>query len=607
MDLGSNRLTGFIPEEISGCRNLTFGTLPVRLSKLVSLQFVDFSDNVIQGTLSSSLGSLSSLTKLILGKNRFSASIPTQLGSCLNLQLLDLSSNQLTGNTPASLGKITTLEIALNLSWNQLTGDIPENFTALMKLGILEISHNQLVGDLQYLAGLQNLVVLNVSHNNFTGRVPDTPFFLKLPLSVLSGNHSLCFSGNQCFAVEHDGKCGGYWSKSKAANVAMVVLLCMACALLLAALYIIISSKKRCRGPYHDCENANGDADLEMDPPWELTLYQKLDLSIADVVKPLTAGNIIGRCRTGVVYKVTVPSGVTIAVKRFRRAANSKTKMLFYDYMANDILGALLHDGGGRERLDWDMRFKITLGLAEWLAYLRHDCVPVILHGDMKSHNILLGDCYEPRLADFGLARLVDDENGGWFSANPEVAGSYGYMSPGDYLSFTCDISEKVYDRIVSFRFECWVSTALFVYFCFTALFLCVLHNLWSRIVGDTNGGKPVGPSSPEGQQHVTQWVKDQLKKKEPVQILDSKLQGHPDAQVQEMLQALGISLVCTSNRPQDRPTMKDVAALLKEIRQEEPHKPTCNSISSKQTQTTPSYYSSSSSSVLLLQGSSQS
>lgn len=79
-------------------------------------------------------------------------------------------------------------------------------------------------------------------------------------------------------------------------------------------------------------------------------------------------------------------------------------------------------------------------------------------------------------------------------------------------------------------------------------------------------GKKPVDPSFPDGQ-HVIQWVRDHLKsKKDPVDVIDPRLQGHPDTQIQEMLQALGIALLCTSNRAEDRPTMKDVVALLKEI-----------------------------------------
>lgn len=80
-------------------------------------------------------------------------------------------------------------------------------------------------------------------------------------------------------------------------------------------------------------------------------------------------------------------------------------------------------------------------------------------------------------------------------------------------------------------------------------------------------GKRPVDPAFPEGQ-HVVQWAREHLKsKRDPVEILDPKLQGRPDSQIQEMLQALGISLLCASNRPHDRPTMKDVAALLQGIR----------------------------------------
>ncbi|KAA8540790.1 hypothetical protein F0562_024291 [Nyssa sinensis] len=605
LDLGSNRITGVIPMEISECRNLTFldlhsnsiaGNLPASLNQLVSLQFVDVSDNLIEGTLSPGLGSLISLTKLVLSINRFSGSIPPEIGSCSKLQLLDLSSNELSGEIPGSVGKIPALEIALNLSWNKLSGEIPAEFTALEKLGVLDLSHNQLSGDLRYFADLQNLVVLNVSDNNFSGHVPDTSFFSKLPLSVLAGNPSLCISGNQCPADK-----GGSSKHGTAARLAMIVLLCAACALLLAALYIILEGKMRNRGADSELD---GDDDVEMGPPWEVTLYQKLDLPIADVVRCLTAGNVIGRGRSGVVYRANIPSGPTIAVKKFRTSekfsassfsseiatlarirhrnivrllgwgANRKAKLLFYDYLPNGTLGALLHEGF-TGLVEWETRFKIALGVAEGLAYLHHDCVPAILHRDVKAHNILLGDRYEPCLADFGFARFVEDENGA-ISANPQFAGSYGYIAP----EYACmlKISEKsdVYSYGV------------------------VLLEIMT-------GKRPVDPSFPDNQ-HVIQWVRDHLKsKKDPVDIIDPKLQGHPDTQIQEMLQALGISLLCTSNRAEDRPTMKDVVALLKEIRHEttttgtEAHKLTTKS-------ETPSSYSSSSvtpAQLMRLQGSS--
>lgn len=122
-------------------------------------------------------------------------------------------------------------------------------------------------------------------------------------------------------------------------------------------------------------------------------------------------------------------------------------------------------------------------------------------------------------------------------------------------------------------------------------------------------GKRPVDPSFPDGQ-HVIQWVREYLKsKRDPVEILDPRLQGHPDTQIQEMLQALGIALLCSSNRADDRPTMKDVVALLREIRHEpatglDAHKPTGHIQKKIEI---PSYSSSSvtPSQLLLLQGSS--
>lgn len=578
LDLGNNHLTGALPPEISGCRNLTFldlhsnslKFLPEEFGHLSSLQYVDLSNNLIEGTPNPSFGSFNSLTKLVLSNNRFSGPIPTEIGSCLKLQLLDLSCNQLSGNIPSSLGKIPSLEIGLNLSLNQLTGEIPSEFANFNKLGSLDLSYNQLSGDLHILTDLQNLVVLNVSHNNFSGRVPETPFFTQLPLSVLSGNPDLCFAGEKCYRDNHSS--GG--RHTLAARVAMVVLLCTACALLLAAVYIILKDRHSCRrcfnGSRDEDPDAAFDSDLELGSGWEVTLYQKLDLSISDVIKCLTPANVIGRGKTGVVYRACISSGLIIAVKRFRSSdkfsaaafsseiatlarirhrnivrllgwgANRRTKLLFYDYLPNGNLGALLHEGNGRVGLDWDSRFKIALGVAEGLAYLHHDCVPAILHRDVKAHNILLGDRYEACLADFGLARLVEDGPSGSSSANPQFAGSYGYFAPEYGCMLRITEKSDVYSYGV------------------------VLLEI-------ITGKKPADSSFAEGQ-HVIQWVRDHLKKKkDPVLILDPKLQGQPDPQIQEILQALGISLLCTSDRSEDRPTMKDVAALLREIQQDQP------------------------------------
>jgi serine/threonine protein kinase len=74
----------------------------------------------------------------------------------------------------------------------------------------------------------------------------------------------------------------------------------------------------------------------------------------------------------------------------------------------------------------------IALGAAEGLSYLHHDCKPHIIHGDIKSNNILLNEDFEAHVGDFGLAKVIDMPYSKSMSA---IAGSYGYIAPGEFSS----------------------------------------------------------------------------------------------------------------------------------------------------------------------------
>jgi serine/threonine protein kinase len=78
--------------------------------------------------------------------------------------------------------------------------------------------------------------------------------------------------------------------------------------------------------------------------------------------------------------------------------------------------------------LDWKQRFNIALGVAKGLAYLHHECLEWVIHCDVKPENILLDTDFEPKITDFGLAKLLS--RAGSNQNMSQVRGTVGYIAP---------------------------------------------------------------------------------------------------------------------------------------------------------------------------------
>ncbi|KAL3718382.1 hypothetical protein ACJRO7_003508 [Eucalyptus globulus] len=188
----------------------------------------------------------------------------------------------------------------------------------------------------------------------------------------------------------------------------------------------------------------------------DLPLYDFATVSVA--TNHFSQTNKLGEGGFGSVYKGTLSTGQEVAIKRLSKYSGQgpdefmnevlliarlqhrnlvglvgcciegDERMLIYEYMPNKSLDYFLFDHDRSSSLAWKRRFDIVLGIARGLLYLHQDSKLQVIHRDLKTSNILLDADMNPKISDFGLARIFrgDDTE----AQTRRIVGTYGYMSP---------------------------------------------------------------------------------------------------------------------------------------------------------------------------------
>ncbi|XP_026384255.1 G-type lectin S-receptor-like serine/threonine-protein kinase B120 [Papaver somniferum] len=177
---------------------------------------------------------------------------------------------------------------------------------------------------------------------------------------------------------------------------------------------------------------------------------------LATATSNFCGAHMLGQGGFGQVYKGTLSDGQEIAVKRLSKGSiqgleefknevivqhrnlvkllgcclEGEEKMLIYEYMPNKSLDAFIFDPTKRQRLDWNRSFQIIQGISRGMLYLHRDSRLRVIHRDLKVSNILLDEDLNPKISDFGMARIFGGNEQQASTRTRRVVGTLGYMPP---------------------------------------------------------------------------------------------------------------------------------------------------------------------------------